>query len=248
MWWGWLSRSATAVVLARPNARSRQAHADNSGRLDRTVLACCWCGTSRARLAVMPRGCAGFPSCPCTMLTSIFRPHCPVCWAYALWKLLAWSYGTVRRSVCPGRGCPIAGRSLCRCRRIGGVDGTHSSQDLRFQGAPVRIEEQRQIRSADVQWILRNTTPGDLFVTQTPHVDVEDPAFVVMATGRRLSPCRSTFHIPMSTGTREICAGNAIWRLCRTRCPFLRLACRSRKWCQGIFPLRNGAHCEEQGR
>ncbi len=106
---------------------------------------------------------------------------------YAFWKLLAWLYGTVRRF---GFSWPMGVLLLLAlCVGVAGTAASmerilHKTYDFRARQSVLGNNDKFDLQT--YQWILRNATPGDLFVTQTPPVDVEDPAFVVMATGRRL--------------------------------------------------------------
>ena len=106
---------------------------------------------------------------------------------YAFWKLLAWSYDTIRRV---GQPWPVG--VLLLVVLCAGVAGSVASMerilprtyDFRARQSVLGNDDKFDLQT--YRWILRNTSPDDLFVTQTPPVDVEDPAFVVMATGRRL--------------------------------------------------------------
>jgi hypothetical protein len=108
-------------------------------------------------------------------------------WSYVLWKLLSRLHRTIRSRgsllraatliiVCIG----LVGSGLFFKRAL------HRTYDFREREWALGNEDNFELDAYD--WILRNTRPDDLFVTQEAATDKlwDDRAFAVMAAGRRL--------------------------------------------------------------
>jgi len=117
---------------------------------------------------------------------------------YAAWRLLAWLYGDLRH---PWR----TGLALLLILFCIGAIGTfssaarmealvHKAYDFRARQAVLGNDNKFDLEA--YQWISHSTSPNDLFVTETPAIDVEDTAFLVMATGRRLVAAPIAFSNP----------------------------------------------------
>jgi hypothetical protein len=77
---------------------------------------------------------------------------------------------------------------------VGGFVSLHRPYDIRARAGA--LDDGTDFDLAAYRWILTNTTPEDLFVTDLRSDDINPTAFSVMAAGRQLATVPKTFSNP----------------------------------------------------